>query len=106
MCTAETATEHFPVLMLGGGSARLSVAARLRRAKHSLGIGIVKPSESHYYQPLWTPVGAGVFSPEAIRRREADSIPARVDWIRDRVTAIEPDAKAVRTEAGRQTTYD
>ena len=103
---AETATEHFPVLILGGGSAGISVAARLRRANCSLGIGIVEPSESHYYQPLWTLVGAGVFSPEASRRREADYIPAGVDWIRDRVTAIEPDAKAVRTEAGRQLTYD
>lgn len=103
---AKTASEHIPVLILGGGSAGISVAARLRLAKHSLGIGIVEPSESHYYQPLWTLVGAGVFPPEASRRREADYIPAGVDWIRDRVTAIEPDAKAVRTAAGRQLTYD
>jgi len=103
---AATASEHIPVLILGGGSAGISVAARLRRANRSLGVGIIEPSESHYYQPLWTLVGAGVFPPEASRRREADYIPAGVDWIRDRVTAIEPDAKAVRTAAGRQLTYD
>ncbi|MGA1619454.1 MAG: FAD/NAD(P)-binding oxidoreductase, partial [Pirellulales bacterium] len=103
---AAAATKHIPVLILGGGSAGISVAARLRRAKHSLGLGIVEPSESHYYQPLWTLVGAGVFPPEASRRREADYIPAGVDWIHDRVAAIQPERKAVLTEAGCQLTYD
>jgi len=67
---AAAATKHIPVLILGGGSAGISVAARLRRANPNLGLGIVEPSESHYYQPLWTLVGAGVFPPEASRRRE------------------------------------
>ena len=103
---ASTSSTHIPVLILGGGSAGISVAARLRRANRSLSIGIVEPSESHYYQPLWTLVGAGVFPPEASRRREADYIPAGVDWIRDRVTTIDPVEKAVRTEAGTRLTYD
>jgi sulfide:quinone oxidoreductase len=82
------------------------VAARLRRADAGLDIGIVEPSESHFYQPLWTLVGAGVFRPEASRRPEADFIPPRVDWIRDRVSSIRPDEKAVVTAGGRRITYD
>jgi sulfide:quinone oxidoreductase len=42
----------------------------------------------------------------ASRRQEADFIPPRVDWIRDRVTEILPDQKAVATAAGRRLTYD
>jgi sulfide:quinone oxidoreductase len=83
--------DHHQILILGGGSAGISVAARLRRADAGLDIGIVEPSESHFYQPLWTLVGAGVFRPEASRRPEADFIPPRVDWIRDRVSSIRPD---------------
>lgn len=60
--------DHQRILILGGGTAGITVAARLRRAAARLDIGIVEPSESHFYQPLWTLVGAGVFPPEAIRR--------------------------------------
>ena len=98
--------DHHRILILGGGSAGISVAARLRRADAGLDIGIVEPSESHFYQPLWTLVGAGVFRPEASRRPEADFIPPRVDWIRDRVSSIRPDEKAVVTAGGRRITYD
>jgi sulfide:quinone oxidoreductase len=97
---------HHRVLILGGGSAGISVAARLRRADRGLEIGLVEPSETHDYQPLWTLVGAGVFTRDQARRREADYVPDRVDWIRERVTAIDPLAKAVTTDAGRQLTYD
>lgn len=99
-------SDHHRVLILGGGTAGITVAARLRRAAAQLDIGIVEPSESHFYQPLWTLVGAGVFPPEASRRREADFIPAGVDWIRDRATELLPDQKAVVTASGRRLTYD
>ena len=98
--------DHHRILILGGGTAGITVAARLRRAVGQLDIGIVEPSESHFYQPLWTLVGAGVFPPEASRRREADFIPPGVDWIRDRVTEILPEQKAVATASGRRLTYD
>ena len=98
--------DHHRILILGGGSAGISVAARLRRADAGLDIGIVEPSESHFYQPLWTLVGAGVFRPEASRRPEADFIPPCVDWIRDRVSSIRPDEKAVVTAGGRRITYE
>jgi len=97
---------HVPVLILGGGSGGITVAARLRRADRQLGIGIIEPSEDHYYQPLWTLVGGGVFPLAASRRREADFIPPGVAWIRDRVTALEPDANAVLTAGGQRVTYD
>jgi len=99
-------SDHHSVLILGGGTGGITVAARLRRADPLLDIAIVEPSESHFYQPLWTLVGAGVFPPEASRRREADYIPTGVDWIRDRVVEILPDEQAVRTAEGRRLTYD
>lgn len=103
---AEASTKHVPVLVLGGGTAGISVAARLRRADRRLGMAIVEPSESHYYQPLWTLVGAGVFKPEASRRREVDYIPKKVEWIRDRVSAVNPAEKVVYTEGNQRITYD
>lgn len=99
-------SRHFPVLILGGGTAGITVAARLRRADRGLGIGIVEPSEHHYYQPLWTLVGAGVFLREASRRREADYIPKHATWIRDRVAGLLPHENAITTVGGERITYD
>ena len=99
-------SRHFPVLILGGGTAGISVAARLRRADPRLGVAIVEPSEHHYYQPLWTLVGGGVFAAEASRRAERDLVPSGATWIRDRVAEILPGEKAVLTSGGERLEYD
>jgi sulfide:quinone oxidoreductase len=97
---------HVPVLILGGGTAGVTVAARLRRADSRVGIAIVEPSEHHYYQPLWTLVAAGVFPRETSRRREADYIPRNTAWIRDRVAGLLPNENAITTVGGERITYD
>jgi sulfide:quinone oxidoreductase len=92
------------VVIVGGGSAGISVAARLAKANAT--VTIVDPSETHDYQPLWTLVGAGVLPREAARRRERDLIPSGVEWVREAVTGFEPDAKSVVTSTGRRIAYD
>lgn len=52
---------HYQILIIGGGNAGLSVASQLLLKNKNLQIGIVEPSEKHYYQPAWTLVGAGAF---------------------------------------------
>jgi sulfide:quinone oxidoreductase len=97
---------HHSVLIVGGGTAGITVAARLRAARPNLDIAILEPSEHHDYQPLWTMVGAGVVTKEETRRREEDYIPDGVTWIRARAAAFEPDAKAVVTDGKERITYD
>ncbi len=92
------------VVVVGGGSAGISVAARLARKGHA--IQVVDPSETHDYQPLWTLVGAGVLPRESARRREGDLIPRGVEWVRDAVAEFDPDHDAVVTAGGRRLGYD
>ena len=99
-------TQHVSVLIVGGGSAGISVAARLRKAKNPPEVAILEPSEHHYYQPIWTLVGAGVFDRETSRRPEADYIPPGATWIRDSVASFEPEHRAVVTRGGDRITYD
>ena len=55
---------HYDILILGGGTAGLTVASQLAQRIDGHQIGIVEPSSTHYYQPLWTLVGGGIFPRE------------------------------------------
>lgn len=99
-------SSHWTVLVAGGGTAGITVAARLRSLPDPPDVAIVEPSDKHYYQPLWTLVGGGVFEKETTARNEADYIPDGVTWIRDRVTAFEPRADVVVTASGARLTYE
>jgi len=46
------------VLIVGGGTAGTTVAARIRNKGIFKEIGIIDPSTWHYYQPLWSLVGS------------------------------------------------
>jgi sulfide:quinone oxidoreductase len=76
-----TKPRKYRVLIVGGGTGGISVAARLGRRFAPGEVAIIEPSSDHYYQPLWTLVGAGVVPKELSRRPEADYIPRGVEWI-------------------------
>lgn len=100
-------TLHHQIVIIGGGTAGITVAARLTRGwSNTLDVAIVEPSEKHYYQPLWTLVGAGAAKKEATERPEASVIPRRAAWIRDAVAEIWPEKNSIRTRDGRTITYD
>ncbi len=94
------------VVIVGGGTAGLTVASQLVRKSRDLEIAIVEPSEDHYYQPLWTLVGAGVFPRESSRRAEADFIPAGARWVKDYAEQFVPESNLVKTRGGRELVYD
>lgn len=101
-----TGTAHHKVVIIGGGNAGISVAARLRRKLKGLDVAIIDPAATHYYQPLWTLVGGGVFPKEKSARPEASVIPKGVAWIQDAVAEVRPDESAVVTSGGKRIEYD
>ncbi|MBX5439855.1 MAG: NAD(P)/FAD-dependent oxidoreductase, partial [Thermoflavifilum sp.] len=97
---------HFQILIVGGGNAGISVAAKLLLKRASLEIAIIEPADTHYYQPAWTLVGGGVYDIRKTVRPEASVMPRGVTWIQDRVIAFDPTAHAVRTASSQAYTYD
>jgi sulfide:quinone oxidoreductase len=98
--------ERHDVLIIGGGTAGITVAAQLLQTEAAPKVTIVEPSTTHDYQPLWTLVGGGVFPREISRRSMAEVMPRGVTWIRDRVVAFEPEKNEVRTEGGKTLGYN
>jgi len=96
---------HHKILIIGGGAAGVAVAARLRRAKQD-DVALLEPSDTHYYQPLWTLVGAGCASAHTTKRAEAKVLPRGVAWIKDAADEIDPENQVVTTRTGIHIHYD
>lgn len=97
---------HYQVLIIGGGTAGIMVAAQMMKKNKSLKIAIVEPSDKHYYQPAFTLVGAGAFDYKNAIRATADYIPKNVSWIKDYATALHPENSCISTQKSGDITYD
>ena len=98
--------QHHQVLIVGGGTAGITVAAILRRRSRGLEIALIEPQQEHYYQPSLTLVGAGVYPLAKSHRPEASVMPAGVKWIRDAAKTFEPERNTVHLQNGEAITYD
>lgn len=99
-------TAYYKIVIVGGGTAGLTVASQLSKKLNSKEIAIIEPSSKHYYQPLWTLVGGGEASKESTERNEADYIPKGNTWIEDAVTEFYPEENYLLTRDGKKINYD
>ncbi|MBT5266845.1 MAG: NAD(P)/FAD-dependent oxidoreductase [Rhodospirillaceae bacterium] len=98
---------HHRVVIAGGGTAGITVAASLmRRTGRDLDIAIVEPAAMHYYQPALTMVGAGAYEMDRVGKPMADVIPSGVTHIETAIAAFDPDNNAVTLADGERMTYD
>lgn len=99
-------SKHYQILIIGGGTAGIIVAARLMRKKRNFNVAIIDPAETHYYQPAWTLVGAGTYNFDSTGKPMSKLIPKGVTWIKDRVVEMDPDQNKVQTEESGEIGYD
>lgn len=97
---------HYQILIIGGGTAGIMLAAQLRNKDKKLNIAILEPSAHHWYQPAWTLVGAGTYNYAHTRREEAALIPKGVTWLQDAATGFSPDQQLVYTRQSGLLSYD
>lgn len=100
------AERRHQVLVIGGGTGGISVAARLCRAMRKPDVAVLEPAEAHYYQPAWTLVGGLAFDKRKTARPMASVMPRRATWIRDAATSIDPDQRVVTTRGGDSIRYE
>ncbi len=98
-------TKH-QIVIVGGGNAGISVAAQLFRKNKDLDIAIIDPATKHYYQPAWTLVGSGVFDVNDTERNEADVMPKRAKWIKQKVASFQPDTNTITLDNNETINYE
>lgn len=101
-----TTNKNHKIVVIGGGSAGISVISSLKKRLRHASITLIEPDEYHYYQPAWTLVGGGVFDIKKTQRPMHTVIPTGVVWCKDRVSRVMPAEKHVMTEQGETVTYD
>jgi sulfide:quinone oxidoreductase len=89
------------VLIIGGGNAGVSLAARLHRYGVR-GIALVEPKDQHYYQPLFSHIAGGRAAVSEATRPQRSITPPGVEWIQDSVVDIDPAAGTAALASGRQ----
>lgn len=104
---------HHKVLVIGGGTAGLSLANQLYSKfaldSASLGpgdIAIVDAAESHHFQPGWTLVGSGLKDKKDLVKPLDSLIPSHISHIKSNAKAFSPQSNTVVLEDGRTVKYD
>lgn len=98
-------TEKHQIVIVGGGTAGISVASRLLRMKY-IDVAVIEPSDEHFYQPAWTLVGGGLFDADKTRRPEAKVMPKGAAWIKKAAASFDPENNTVTTDDGSSYEYD
>lgn len=94
------------IVIVGAGTGGLTTAAKLSQRLDGASITIVDENEKHHYQPGFTLIGCGVYTPDDVIRDNADYIPDNVTWIREMVAEYNPDSNFITTMSGKKIFYD
>ncbi len=95
------------IVIVGGGLAGMSTAARLTLNLDNPDITVIEPGDlATSYQPGQTLVGAGIWEKEDVMYNTVDFIPDGVTVIKEKATEFDPDNNTVITADGQKIKYD
>ena len=94
----------FDVLVIGGGNAGISAAARLLRRGVS-DVAVLEPQTVHTYRPLLSYVGGGEADMRSAERTQRSVTPKDCTWLVDAAIAVDPVERTVHCASGRRYGY-
>ncbi|WGM22508.1 FAD/NAD(P)-binding oxidoreductase [Paenarthrobacter sp. OM7] len=92
------------VVIIGGGNAGVSLAARLSRYGVK-NIGLIEPKDHHLYQPLFSHIAGGRAAVKEATRSQASVMPRGVAWIKDHAVDVDTTANMVMLASGSAVGY-
>ena len=104
----QTTTRNHKVVVIGGGSAGISLSHQLLRKGNFAqdDIAIVDPAQWHHYQPGWTLVGGGLKKKEELRRPMKDLMNTKFKFYNTSVGSFAPEENYIITGTGEKIAYE
>jgi len=104
---AKTSDAKGKIVIVGGGLAGLSTAARLTLNLDNPDITVIEPEKlSTSYQPGQTLVAAGIWDQDDITYERDDFVPDGVKLIKERAILFNPQENQLTTDKGQVVSYD
>jgi len=103
-----TAARNHRIVVVGGGSAGISLSHQLLRKGNFKqdDIAIIDPAQWHHYQPGWTLVGGGLKKKEDLRRPMADLMHPSFKFYNTSVSNFAPEENSITTGSGEKIAYE
>lgn len=99
-------TARAKIVIVGGGSAGITMAAYLADMLRYDDVTIIDPGADHHYQPGYTLIAGGVFEPREVVRPMRSLVPRDVKWLQDAVTELDPDNNSLTAATTGKISYD
>ncbi|VEL08688.1 unnamed protein product [Protopolystoma xenopodis] len=104
--TTDNVRKHYKLVIVGGGAGGCSVSAKMSGFISKDELLVIEPSDTHYYQPLWTLVGAGINSLKDSMRPTHETLSPGVKWLKSALAKLIPEENRILTTTGDEITYD
>lgn len=105
--SASSANVKGKIVIIGGGLAGMSTAARLNNTISNADITVIEPDPmSVSYQPGQTLIAAGIWERSDIQYKRDDYLPSGVKLIKGSVTSVDPDNNKVTVDGSQEVSYD
>jgi sulfide:quinone oxidoreductase len=94
-------------VIVGAGTAGMALQHRLSRYYNQQGsVGVIEPTNTHYYQPLWTLVGGGKKSLQETGRPMSTLMHNQVHWHQDQLASFQPKLNKITMKSGFELEYE
>jgi len=95
------------LLILGAGAGGTMLATKMRKklSEREWEITVIDRDLTHHYQPGWLFIPFGIDTPKGCEKPKKDFIPRGVNFVKDTITNVDPEAKVVTCEGGKYS-YD
>lgn len=94
------------IVIIGGGAAGISMAARLQKWLNEPDITLIDPSDRQFYQPGFTLIASGVYEPGDVWKKQEECMPDGIKWVKDSVASVDPVWNQVTTNNNGKIAYD